>query len=97
MKCPYCKNVELVFRSGAKKTKRGDLRLVCPTCKELFLAKPESHSHPFQTHPKNKRLGVLDVTRVFSIRLSKRDIGNIEKGICVLTIVNNRLQLQYKT
>lgn len=95
MKCTY-DGTELVFRTGAKRTKRAGvtvLRLTCPLCKELFLADDTEYSHPYQTHP--NRLGEMDKTKPYSIRLSKRQIENVENGKACLTISGNRLQLQY--
>lgn len=96
LKCTY-DNTPLELRKPARTKRAGIdvLRLVCPKCREKFLATDTPYSHPYQTHP--TRLGKDDVKKVYSVRLSARDRRNLEKGICHLTIYDNRLQLQYKT
>lgn len=96
MKCPKDGSA-LEFRSP-RKTKRAGmdvLRLRCPECKELYLATDKPNSHPYQTHP--HRLGELDQTKVYAIRLSPRMITDFRNGKAVFTIDGDSLQLQYKT
>jgi hypothetical protein len=50
MKSPCC-NVELIFRSP-KYTRRAGVRvcrLLCPACKQNWLATDSKYSHPYQT------------------------------------------------
>lgn len=86
MKCTHC-GTPLVFRTGKKYTTqmgKKTMRLICPKCKELFLAIDGLYSHPFQTHP--QRLDSDDVKKVRTLRASNNEMRLIEQGKLTLTV-----------
>ena len=78
------------MRSGVK-----ILKLLCHKCGEKWLCNDDKYAHPYQTHP--RRLAAEDVTQVYAVRLSRREVQDVEIGKAHLTISDNRLQLLYNT
>lgn len=96
IECPYCQNKNM---PTPKREPRPFGK--CPNCgKKSRAAISYDFSGKMYVHysaTNLRTLGPDDIKSVYSIRLSKRDLRDIEIGRKCVSVCNGRLLLQYKS